>query len=115
MGPEGVVMYAFDWASPLDPSAARVIMADRDPMAHGDGAMVCFGDGHVKRLKHLPKPVVNLPTALVTEGVDGKPVTVGVGNPEMKGEQDDDIYSAIDDKGDPLKPMGGDLRRAWVK
>lgn len=115
MGPEGMVMYAWDWASPADPSSARVMIADRDPLMHGNGVMACFGDAHVKKLKYLPQPVVRPPTALVTEGIDGKPVTVGVGNPEMKGEVDDDIYSDVGDRGDPLRSIGGDERRTWVK
>ena len=112
LSPAGVIAYAFDWASPPDPLSVRVIIADRDPTAHGNGVMACFGDGHVKKLKPTSGPVVRPSTALVTEDVDGKPITVSVGNPEAGG---DDIYSTDGDGGDPLTPAKGDPRRAWVK
>lgn len=108
----GVVTYAFDWAAPEDALATRVVMADRDPTAHGSTIMACFGDAHVKKLKRgavLPLRGVG---TLVTEGADGKPLGVSVGNP-VAGV--DDIYSAADDGGDPLTPGKGDPLRAWVK
>ena len=74
--------YAVDWAAPPDPSAARPMIADRDPTAHrdvltavrgGSAIMVVFGDAHMKKIpvtwvSERPR------SALVTEGVDGLPV-----------------------------------------
>lgn len=130
MGPDGVVMYAWDWASPADPSSARVVIADRDPLVHGAFIMACFGDAHVRRIKHDATPARRGPGTLETESLDGRAITVSVGNPEAGG---DDIYStegdgedlpepdAKDSKPvpledyDPLAPTKGHPRRAWVK
>ncbi len=116
MAADAAVSYAYDWATPLDPSSARVILADRDPMAHSDPWMTtsvilaCFGDAHVKKLKYALGSG-RKPGALVTEGCDGQPVSVN-GFTELG---DDDLYSADGDGGDPLTPGAGDPLRAWVK
>jgi len=110
--------YAVDWAAPIDPSAARPMIADRDPTAHrdvlaavrgGSAIMVVFGDAHMKMVpvtwvSERPR------SALVTDGVDGLPVSL-----ETVPMPGDDIYSAEGDAGDPLTPGKGDPLRAWVK
>jgi hypothetical protein len=106
----GVVTYAYDWAMPEDPSADRVVFADRDPTAHGRRIVACFGDAHVRVLPSRPAPVARAPGALVTEGPDGGPVAVSAGD-----AGGDDAYSADGDGGDPLTPGKGDPLRAWVK
>jgi hypothetical protein len=123
MSEAGVVGYALDWACPADPGWERVVMADRDPLAHHGGVMACFGDCHVKKLKTAPVATARRVTVLVTESVDGRPVSVGAGHPGAKG---DDLYSDEGDAGevdpedadflfDPLSPGQGDPLRAWVK
>lgn len=112
MGPEGVVSYAWDWSAPADPGAARVIMADRDPLAHHGSSVACYGDAHVKTIRHVRVEGFRAAGALVTEGCDGKAIEVRALNPDVA---DDDIYSADGDGGDPLTPGKGDALRAWVK
>lgn len=130
MGPEGMVMYAWDWASPDDPSSSRVIIADRDPLVHGSAIMACFGDAHVRKIKHDVTTAMRSPGTLETEGIDGKPIVVSVGNREAGG---DDIYSTEGDGEDPpesdakdarpvplkdydpLAPTKGHPHKAWVK
>lgn len=101
--------YAFDWATPADPSSSRAILTDRNPKAHGEGIMVTFGDAHVKKVKLIPtySPILD---ALVTEGIDGNPVPAATAV-----APDDDLFSAKGDAGDPLAEGKGDPLRAWVK
>jgi hypothetical protein len=106
----GVVTYAYDWAMPEDPSAGRVVFADRDPAAHGRWIVACFGDGYAKALRTGPASATRAPEALVTEGPDGDPVAVSTGD-----AGGDDAYSADSDGGDPLTRGKGDPQRAWVK
>ena len=106
---DGPAFFAIDWAAPFEPAAARVILADRDPTAHVDSIMACFGDAHVKKLKYASGSV-RKSGALVTEGCDGQPVLINAFS-----ELGDDIYSADGDSGDPLTPGAGDPLRAWVK
>jgi hypothetical protein len=124
MSEAGVVGYAMDWACPADPGSARVVMADRDPLAHDGAVMACFGDCHVKKLKIVPVPANRARAVLVTEGSDSKPITGRVGNPDAGG---DDIYSDEGDADvdldpeyadflfDQLVPGQGHPQRAWVK
>lgn len=102
------VSYAFDWASPPEPSSARPILADREVKAHSDSVMVTFGDAHVKKMKLVE--VERRMGVLVTERLGTSPSKVGTGV-----QPDDDIYSAEGDSGDPLTPGKGDPLRAWVK
>ncbi len=124
----GAVSYAFDWASPADPSSARVILADRDTKYHSDSSMACFGDAHVKKLKKhatLTSGGTNR-----TVGVIQNPVVLFIENPDARGaagQEDvaanidpDNIYDDQNDtsasSGDNvLKPGGGHAKRAWVK
>lgn len=112
MGPEGMVMYAWDWASPADPSSARVMIADRDPLVHGSTIMACFGDAHVRKIKHDSTPAMRSPGTLETEGIDGKSIVISVGNPEAGG---DDIYSTEGDGEDPPEPDAKDARPVPLK
>ncbi|MBA3700512.1 MAG: hypothetical protein H0W78_16825 [Planctomycetes bacterium] len=101
------VSYAFDWASPPDPSSDRVILADRDPKNHTLATMATFGDAHVKKLKVI-ESVTRSKGVLVTESILVAPSATGA-------QPDDDIYSTEGDAGDPLTPGKGDPLRAWVK
>ncbi len=101
------VSYAFDWASPADPSSDRVILADRDPKYHRMTTMVTFGDAHVKKLKVI-ESVIRHQGVLVTESILVAPSATGA-------QPNDDIYSNEGDAGDPLTPGKGDPLRAWVK
>jgi prepilin-type processing-associated H-X9-DG protein len=101
--------YALDWAAPADASWGRPMTADRDPNAHPGAVMVAFGDAHVTKLKQVSGPA-RVVGALVTESVDGTPISAIVVNPS-----DDDIYTPFGDAGDPLTPGKGDPLRAWVK
>jgi hypothetical protein len=124
MSDAGVVTYAMDWTCPADPQSSRVVMADRDPLAHQGAVMACFGDAHVKKLKTVPIPAARARTVLVTEGVDGVAVGVRASNPDTG---DDDVYSDEGDAAADLEPEDGDFlydqlapgeghpRRAWVK
>lgn len=109
MGPEGFVTYAWDWVSPAHPDATRPLIADRQAGNHPGGTtMVAYGDGHAKAVVVTLRPTS---LGLVTEGCDGNAVfSTTAGSP-----QDDDIYSADGDGGDPLTPEKGDPLRAWVK
>lgn len=102
------VSYAFDWASPPDPSSDRVILADRELKTHRDFVMVAFGDAHVKKLKLVE--VKRAVGALITESGLSSSSDIGTGV-----QPDDDIFSAEGDAGDPLTPGKGDPLRAWVK
>lgn len=104
-----VIGYALDWAAPADPSSARPLTADRDPNAHGGSVMVAFGDAHVTKLK-LVAGSARATGTLVTDGVDGTPISASTANPP-----EDDIYTSFGDSGDPLAPGKGDPLRAWVK
>jgi hypothetical protein len=124
MNEVGVVTYAMDWASPADPRSARVVMADRDPLAHDGAVMACFGDCHVKKLRTAPVPAARARTVLVTEGVVGVPVAVRATNPDAGG---DDLYADEGDAAADLEPEDGDFLydqlspgeghplRSWVK
>jgi len=130
-GTQKRIGYAFDWASPGDPGAIRVIFADRDPQNHKKkGAMACFGDSHTKLLK-----IGNVTfTGGTTIGMSGtNPVIGEVDNPDAVGGVDsigmgmpnttpDNIYDYKEDfpsasTGTPpyLVPGGGDANRAYVK
>lgn len=102
------VSYAFDWASPPDPSSDRVILADREARAHSDFVMMAFGDAHVKQVKLVE--IERGTGVLITERVVTTSSKTGTGV-----QPDDDIYSAEGDSGDPLTPGKGDPIRAWVK
>jgi hypothetical protein len=102
------VSYAFDWASPPDPSAERVILADREEKAHRDVVMVTFGDAHVKNVK-LVEVERDAGALVTTSAVDASRKTGTAIQPA------DDIFSTEGDTGDPLTPGKGDPRRAWVK
>lgn len=112
-GPDHAVSYAWDWACPTEPGAARVIGADRSPANHKGRAMAVFGDSHVKALKGLP----GIATGLLTEDNDGMPVTSIVSNPDAAAADGavDDIYSPAGDGGDPLCPGKGGALGTWVK
>jgi prepilin-type N-terminal cleavage/methylation domain-containing protein len=119
------VSYGFDWASPSDPSASRVILADRDLNNNKDAIMACFGDAHVKKLK---AETVAPDTATLIEGT-GVAMSKSVFNPDAKGSwsQEDDstslvkdnIFDAKDDASMPIKecftPGGGHPVRASLK
>jgi hypothetical protein len=114
MAADGAVSYAYDWATPSDSLAARVVLADRDLSAHRNPwattsvVQACFGDAHVKVMT-VTNGSIRKSGALVTEDCDGKPINISV----MAGR--DDFYSADGDGGDPLTPGAGDPLRAWVK
>lgn len=112
-GPERAVSYAWDWASPEEPGSGRVVGADRSPANHKGEAMAVFGDSHSRFLK----AVSGSAAGMRTEDNDGTPVTTIVGNPDAAGEDGvvDDIYSAVADEGDPLRPGRGGTLRCWVK
>lgn len=104
------VSYGFDWASPSDPSASRVILADRDLVNHKDTVMACFGDAHVKKLKVDTGLTVD--TATVCEGAITASPTKAVVNPDAKGSwsQEDDSASLVRDNifdgmGDAMTPL----------
>jgi prepilin-type N-terminal cleavage/methylation domain-containing protein len=118
------VSYAFDWASPADPSAGRVILADRDLGNHKDEVMACFGDAHVKKLKAQKTPLVPGETRGAIKATPDK----AVHNPDAKGayNEDDDaaaltpdnIFDRVGDAMDTaecLMPGGGHAKRAFVK
>jgi prepilin-type N-terminal cleavage/methylation domain-containing protein len=118
------ISYAFDWASPSDPGAARVVLADRDLSNHKDEVMVCFGDAHVKKLKAQKNPTVTGETAGVIKTNPDK----AVHNPDARGAHDeeddaavltpDNIYDRVGDASntaDCLIPGGGHHKRAFVK
>ncbi len=111
--PDHAVSYAFDWASPADPSSSRVVFADRDPANHKGAVMVAFGDSHTKKLKAL----AGTATGILTENNDGKPVTTIVGNPDgADSSGPDNIFSpAGDGVQDPFSPGTGGPLRSWVK
>ncbi len=102
------VSYAFDWASPTDPSSARVILSDREVTTHRDSMMVTFGDAHVKKVKLVE--VKRGAGVLVTESLIVSPTKLGTAV-----HPDDDIFSTEGDAGEPLTPGKGDPQRAWVK
>lgn len=109
LGPDGFVMYAFDWASPADPDTDRPIIAERQIGQHPGGSVtVVFGDAHTKRLRTTLRPTV---PGLITEDCDGRSVPVTTEDKTFT----DDIYSADGDGGDPLTPAKGHPLRAWVK
>ncbi len=117
----GVAIYAFDWAAQADPPSSRVVMADRDQSGHGDKVMAVFGDAHVQAQK--VKRITRATSVLITEGLDGKPVTMGTATPIYDREDDkpgppDDIYSD-DQDGAPeynvLQQKDASNWRAWVK
>jgi len=126
------VSYAFDWASPSDPTSGRVILADRDPKNHSLTAMACFGDAHVKKLKqktgvaaagNATIQTTNNAVAVVIENPDARGAA---GQEEVIANVDaDNIY---DDTGDinltagsggsatdVYTPGQADKRRAFVK
>jgi hypothetical protein len=109
-----MVGYALDWAAPMDPGASRPMIADRDVKAHQDSVLIAFGDAHVTKVRVVARGAA-APGTLVTEGIDGKSVTVATQNVRGSGLPMDDIYSPADDTGDPLQPGGGEAERAWVK
>jgi hypothetical protein len=102
------VSYAFDWASPPDPSSARAILADREGRAHRDSIMVTFGDAHVKavELVEVSRGTKALVTASALAGSRKTGTAVQPG---------DDIFTTEGDGGEPLTPGKGDPLRAWVK
>jgi prepilin-type N-terminal cleavage/methylation domain-containing protein len=121
------VSYAFDWASPADPGSARVILADREQKAHKTEVMVCFGDNHVKKLKHVVGAAPNAPAVgTKTRAISGA-VTARVFNPDAKGSAnatsdtdvtEDDIYDDGNDvvtAADAMTPGQGHSVRAFVK
>jgi hypothetical protein len=112
-GPERAASYAWDWASPADPGALRVIGADRSPTYHKGRAAVVFGDTHAKSLKVTQGTA----TGMVTEDSDGTAVTAIVGNRDATGEDGaaDNIYSPTGDGAEALLPTQGDNLRSWVK
>jgi prepilin-type N-terminal cleavage/methylation domain-containing protein len=119
------VSYGFDWASPADPGASRVILADRDLSNHKEEVMACFGDAHVKKLKAEKTGTVAAPKTTGVVKDPNKPVY----NPDAKGawnqEDDaadlkpDDIFSGTDDAETPtddcFKPGAAHAIRALVK
>jgi|GEM_PF-2530704 prepilin-type N-terminal cleavage/methylation domain-containing protein len=127
------VGYAFDWACPGDPGAARVIFADRDLKNHkSKGSMCCFGDSHVKFIKQQSYQGYVAATA-ETIGMFGTTVVIGeIDNPDGVGAvgaaatdtTPDDIYNSTGDysatggaseQTTALTPGGGDPNRAFVK
>jgi prepilin-type N-terminal cleavage/methylation domain-containing protein/prepilin-type processing-associated H-X9-DG protein len=124
------VGYAWDWATPADASASRVVMADRDPKSHKQASMVAFGDGHVKVIKYKTANIA--PSGDVTVGFSG-PVGLSIYNPDSKGAAgkaasdttEDDIYDGVSDFDTTISTNsaantyyavgGGDPLRAWVK
>ena len=127
-GPVNKVSYGFDWASPADPPASRVILADRDLGNHKDDVMAVFGDSHVAKLKSLkPAAAVGSAGASTTKGAIKNP-DKQVLNPDAKGawnEEDDNpmptpdnIYSPTGDaqnEDECSTPGGGHAKRAFLK
>ena len=107
------VSYGFDWASPSDPSASRVILADRDLVNHKDAVMACFGDAHVKKLKaEQTGSAVTVDAATVCEGAITASPNKAVVNPDAKGSwsQADDSTALVKDNifdgsGDAMTPI----------
>jgi prepilin-type N-terminal cleavage/methylation domain-containing protein len=124
------VSYALDWASPADPPAGRVMLADRDPKNHSMAAMACFGDAHVKKLKQ--KTGATAAGTNKTEGLNGA-VSIVMENPDARGaagqeetvtnvdadniyDDDKDVDTASGGKAtDVLTPGQAHKLRAFVK
>jgi hypothetical protein len=100
-------------------------MADRDPTAHQYAVMAAYGDTHVAKIKlsqAIPQRAVGI---LVTEGADGKSISVSsvfsntaYAQAENKDFIPDDIYTNEGDSengSQPLVPAKGHPQRAWVK
>jgi len=69
--------YAFDWAAPGDPGAARIVFSDRDPANHlRKGVMTCYGDSHTKFLT-TRSGAPSSPAPNETSGMNGAKVVVG--------------------------------------
>jgi prepilin-type N-terminal cleavage/methylation domain-containing protein/prepilin-type processing-associated H-X9-DG protein len=122
------VSYGFDWGSPADPSASRVILGDRDLQNHKDGAMVCFGDGHVKKLKKESTRVASTGTnktegviAVQEEAVFNPDAKGGVNNTDLETGATlirDNIYDTNEDYVTPanvFKTGAGHAIRAWIR
>jgi hypothetical protein len=117
--------YALDWSAPSEAGSSRVVIADRDPTAHQYAVMAAYGDTHVAKIKlsqAIPQRAVGI---LVTEGADGKSISVSsvfsktaYGQTEKKDFIHDDIYTNEGDSengSQPLVPAKGHPQRAWVK
>ena len=121
----GSAIYALDWSAPSDSPSSRVVMADRDPTAHNGVIMAVYGDAHVARLKLSQAIPQRADGILITEGADGKSISVSSvlsnaahSQTEKKALIPDDIYTNEGDSengSQPLVPAKGHPQRAWVK
>ncbi len=117
--------YALDWSAPSETGSSRIIMADRDPTAHQNAVMAAYGDTHVAKIKLSQAVPQRAGDVLITEGADGKSISVSSvfsnaarGQSENKELIPDDIYTneGDDENGSqPLVPAKGHPQRAWVK
>jgi type II secretory pathway pseudopilin PulG len=123
--------YAFDWASPGDPGAARVVFSDRDPLNHKrKGVMACFGDSHTKFLKvrngppssAAPNETIGMIGARVVVGEFDNPDAAGSAGVAPTDQLPDSIFSSAGDipagkteAQTALTPGEGDPLRAFVK
>jgi prepilin-type N-terminal cleavage/methylation domain-containing protein len=117
----GTVHYAYDWAAPSSAAPSRILIADRDPRHHGDGAMVARGDGSVGYLKVDGTE----PAGIQCCDRTGAAIPRAIANPDSRGKDDDEADATPDNiydgNGDTAQPNdgwtigGGSSRRTIVK
>jgi hypothetical protein len=101
--------YAYDWSTPPNAIADRVVVAERTRLAHRHVIMACFADGHVGNLMIVPGR--SGPTT--TPEIDDSPVyDHRVPNPAAN---DQDIYGSDGDIGQQDMPGHGSATQAWVR
>ena len=117
--------YALDWSAPSEAGSSRVVMADRDPTAHQYAVMAAYGDTHVAKIKLSQAIPQRADGILITEGADGKSISVSSvlsnaahSQTENKALIPDDIFTNEGDSengSQSLVPAKGHPQRAWVK
>ncbi len=105
--------YAFDWSTPANPVASRVVIADRGriTLSHMNRSVCGYSDAHVGKL------MMSFGTAgtSTTANLDGSTATITGSlflNPDAG---DDNVYDSNDDDGSMTGPGFGSVSRSWVR
>ncbi|MBA3710647.1 MAG: type II secretion system protein [Planctomycetes bacterium] len=101
--------YCYDWSIPSQPTAMRVVTADRarESKGHRNKVVCCFADGHTAMTSQTIVPLVG-----GTANIDSTAGAWQFVNPDCENES---IFDGVGDDGDMTSVATGSSTRAWVR